>query len=38
MEEKKQRCRNVPWNEGAGGVHEGHFQIPAEIVVRGGRR
>jgi len=38
MGEGKRRCRSGPWDEGAGGVHKGHFYIPAGMVVRGGRR
>jgi len=38
MGEGKQRFRSGPWDEGAGGVHKGHFYIPAGMVVRGGRR
>jgi len=28
----------VDWDEGEGELHTGHFQIPAGMVVRGGRR
>jgi len=38
MGEGKLRCRRGPWDEGAGGVHKGHFHIPAGMVVRGERR
>ena len=38
MGEGKRRCRSGPWDEGAGGVHKGHFHIPAGMVVWGGRR
>jgi len=38
MGEGKRRCRSAPRDKGAGGVHKGHFHIPAGIVVRGGRR
>ena len=38
MGEGTRRCRSGPWDEGTGGVHEGHFNIPAGMVVRGGRR
>jgi len=38
MEEGKRRFRSGLWDEGTGGVHKGHFQIPAGMVVRGGRR
>jgi len=34
----KQRCRSGPWDEGAAGVHRGHFHIPAGMVVREGSR
>ena len=38
MGEGKRRRRSGPWDEGTGGVHKGHFQIPAGMVVREGRR
>ena len=38
MGEGKRRCRGGPWDEGTGGVHKGHFHIPAGMVARGGRR
>jgi len=38
MGEGRRRCRRASWDEGAEGVHKGHFHIPAGIVVRGGRR
>jgi len=38
MGEGKRRCRSGPWDEGAGGVHKGHFHIPAGMVVRGWSR
>jgi len=31
MGEGKLRCRSGPWNEGTGGVHKGHFYIPARM-------
>ena len=34
MGEGKRRCRSGSWDEGAGGVHKGHFHM----VVTGGRR
>ena len=37
MGEGKRKCRSGPWDEGTGGVHKGHFHIPAGMVVRGGR-
>jgi len=38
MEEGKRRCRSGPWDEGTRGVYQGHFHIPAGMVVVGGRR
>jgi len=38
MGKGKQRFRSGPWDEWIGGVHKGHFHIPAGMVVRGGRR
>jgi len=38
MVEGKRRWRSGPWDEGAGGVHKGHFHIPAGMVVREGGR
>jgi len=38
MGEGRRRCRNGPWDERAGGVHKGHFHIPAVMVERGGGR
>ena len=38
MGEGKRRCRRASQDKGAGGVHKGHFHIPAGMVVRGGRR
>jgi len=38
MGEEKRRCRSGPWDDGAGGVHKGHFHIPAGMVVKGGMR
>ena len=37
MGEGKRRCRGGPWDEGTGGVHKGHFDIPTGMVVRGVR-
>jgi len=33
MGDGRRRCRSGPWDEGAGGVHKGHFHIPAGMVV-----
>jgi len=38
MGEGRWRCRRATWDEGAEGIHEGHFHIAAGMVVRGGRR
>ena len=38
MGQGKRRCRRALRDKGAGGVHKGHFHIPAGKVVRGGRR
>ena len=35
--EGKRRCGRAPQDKGAGGVHKGHFHIPGDLVVRGGR-
>jgi len=37
MGEGRRRCRRAAWDE-EGGDKYGHFQIPAGMVVRSGRR
>jgi len=38
MGKGRRKCRRATRDEGAEGVHEGHFHIPAGLVVRGERR
>ena len=33
MGEGRRRCPMATWDKGAEGVHKGHFQIPAGMVV-----
>jgi len=38
MGEGRRRGPRAAWVQEEGGEHKGHFQIPAGMVVRGGRR